>query len=178
MRIKEAVAHAGDHGQLSVIWSRVAATATAPFVAKALRQCWPSPDGVILVRYGKPPEPGRSQNYVDGHREAGVSVYRAVLRGGRLDILAQGLDLRSTRLKAMRARRAAKPLYRCVGLCLATGTDNEPVLRVVRFTEIGDVGVISPRVLARHPKPCDTRHRRLWRRWQRIAAEPPPPAVG
>lgn len=141
-------------------------------VAKALRQCWPALPGVILVRYGKPPRPGRSQNYVDGHREAGVSVYRALPRGQRLDILAQGLDLQSTRLKAARARRQKKPLFRCTGLCLAAGTDNEPVLRVSEFARLSGLDKAALRVLARHPKPCDARHRRLWRRWQRIAAEP------
>lgn len=176
MRIAHAFAHAGDHGQLSVPWSRVAAAATAPAVAKALQQCWPAPAGVILVRYGAPPAPGRSQNYVDGHREAGVSVYRAALRQGRIDILAQGLELRSTRLKAERARRHGKPLYRCVGLCLARGSDNEPVLRVSEVTRLCDLGEAELRVLARHPKPCDARHRRLWRRWQRLTAEPARPA--
>lgn len=155
-----------------MIWSRVAAAATAPMVAKALRQCWPAPHGVIMVRYGKPPAPGRSQNYVNGHREAGVSVYCAIVRDGCVSILAKELDLRSTRLKAARARRAAKPLYRCVGFCIASGTDNEPVLRVTDFTELDDLRGARVRVLARHPKPCDTQHRKLWRRLQRIAARP------
>lgn len=166
MRIAEAAPFPGDSGQVSVVWSRVAAAAASPKVAKALREAWPA---VLMLRIGEPPRRGRSRNYQDGHCEAGVSVYRARATADRIEILAAGLDLKSTRAKFARARLRRKRLFVCLGLCVARGTDNEPVMRLEDFVPLPDAPFSGLRIVARHPGRSGAAHTRLWKRWQRTA---------
>jgi hypothetical protein len=83
------------------------------------------------VRFGDPPASGRSLNYATGSIEAGVSVYSALGRHGKLviEVPQDGgwaeEDLRS-RL------RSDDSIYIVKGDHIGTGGDGEPLLKDVR----------------------------------------------
>ncbi len=146
---------------------RVAAAAPNHWIRSILARLWREPRGSVLIRFDQPPPSGRSRNYVDGHQEAGVSCYLALLTEARLMILAAGMDLRSTRRKLCRALREGAAVHQCLGICVARGTDGEPVVRLEESRALKRRRTQRIVVNARPFAPSTAEHARASRRLQR-----------
>ena len=87
----------------------------------------------IFVRYGDLPPDGRSKNYLTGGLEVGVSVYEALVRSGRTQIILPKVETPGlVSLSGVNER----PLYEVMGPVVGRGSDGEPLLspcRVVRL---------------------------------------------
>lgn len=86
------------------------------------------------VRYGNIPESGKSYNYRDGFYEIGVSVYRAVFFNDRSYTILHTTPFELFGTFAYSGR----PLYRVWGEEVGTGSDGEPVLKVIKAIRLDE----------------------------------------
>lgn len=99
----------------------------------------------MYIRFGTPPTSGRSVNSAAGTIEAGVSVYRATWRNGRIlvETPADGeWALDDLRDRIRRARTGIEAVYLVTGEAIGTGHDGEPLL-----AGVATVGVVNPATL-------------------------------
>lgn len=88
---------------------------------------------VIFVRFGDLPSDGRSKNHLTDELEAGVSVYEAIERDGKISLLLPSMT--GSACVSMSGCFFGKPFYEVDGTVVGTGSDGEPVLspcRIVR----------------------------------------------
>jgi hypothetical protein len=85
---------------------------------------------IFYVRLGAPPPSGRSANHEDGHCEAAVSCYEALLRDQTVWIRGDGLDLAATRNKLREAQQQGRTVYVLTGRIVGSGSDGEPLLEL------------------------------------------------
>lgn len=90
----------------------------------------PSEHQTFYLRLGAPPPSGRSANHEDGHCEAAVSSYEALLHGHTVWIRGDGLDLTATRNKLREAQQQERPVYVLTGRIAGSGSDGEPLLEL------------------------------------------------
>ena len=84
-----------------------------------------------FVRFGKPPEGGKSYNFRDHHHEPGVSVYPAFIIGNEVRLDLTNIDFTSYLFISNNSER-----FFCEGEIVGTGSDGEPCLRVTKTRKI------------------------------------------
>jgi hypothetical protein len=91
---------------------------------------------IVYVRFGGIPENERSRNYLTKEYEAGVSVYEALERDGKYQILLPKLDPVSIATLGNCYNTAQglwgkenNPLYLIEGDFIGYGSDGEPLLK-------------------------------------------------
>ena len=90
---------------------------------------------IIFVRFGEIPRTGRSKNYSTGQEEAGVSVYEAIERDGRIQIIVPSMTYGvHVTLSAFVGEQA----HIVEGEVIGYGSDGEPLLRDCRV--VGEAG--------------------------------------
>ncbi|HNX81688.1 MAG TPA: hypothetical protein PKL77_06035 [Candidatus Omnitrophota bacterium] len=85
-----------------------------------------------FIRFGKPPETGKSINFRDNQPEDGVSVFRAEFAGEEYRMKLNPI-LEASYLTVMN-----RPAYRVYGEVIGSGSDGEPIMKVTKSVKLGE----------------------------------------
>ncbi len=95
---------------------------------------------LIFVRYGPIPESGKSTNRLTEEQEGGVSVYEAIERDGRVQIIVPSMTYG---VHVTLSGFVGQPAYIVEGEVVGYGSDGEPLLANCRI-----VGGVRPEQFA------------------------------
>ncbi len=90
---------------------------------------------IIYIRFGLPPESGRSHNYLFKKDEEGISVYEAIERGRKVRVI---MPSHTGSACVTLSGCFQRPIYEVSGNRIGTGSDGEPLLgdcQIVREIE-------------------------------------------